>query len=342
MQVFRHAVVAGGSGAVGRMFVRVLAGAGTEVVCVDRVPPTDGTAFVEGDIRSPGTAVAAALARTDLVLLAVPEPVALAAVAPIAAHLAPGALLVDTLSVKSRIAAEVARHVAGAAMSLNPMFAPSLGLDGRVVASVTITDGPPVAAMRSLLTAAGATVVELTADEHDRISAVSQAATHAAVLAFGLAAASLGIDVAALRSVAPPPHETLLALAARITGGEPEVYWDVQDANPYAGAAREALGAAAERIRDIDSEPAFRSVLSEVRAFLGDDRADLAAVCARMFGTLRRSGPGGPEVDGSAPSRRGSGDIEAGAIEAGDAEPGDAEPAHVEPGAIEPGDVAIR
>ena len=55
------------------------------------------------------------------------------------------------------------------------------------------------------------------------------------------ALAELDIDIADLDRIAPPPHAALLSLLARITSGAPEVYWDVQAANPYAPAARHAL-----------------------------------------------------------------------------------------------------
>jgi len=263
------------------------------VVRVDRTPPADGGSalpgrWLAGDICAPTGAVAEAVAAADLLLLAVPEPVALRAVGALRPLLRPGALFADTLSVKTRIAAEVAQELPGvAAVSLNPMFAPSLGPEGRPIAAVTLSDGPAVGALCGLLTRAGARVVEVTAAEHDRITSVTQAATHAAVLAFGLAVADLGVDVATLRALAPPPHQTLLALLARIGSGATEVYWDIQAGNPQAPEARSALLRGARRLADVDGEEQFEAVLGTLRDFLGDhDRTELATVCGRLFETL--------------------------------------------------------
>ncbi|MEU3838472.1 prephenate dehydrogenase/arogenate dehydrogenase family protein [Streptomyces sp. NPDC028635] len=291
---FRRCVVAGGAGEVGRMFTDWLLRSGAEVTHVDLAPPGAGgpaVRCVADDIRRPGPAAAAALAHADLVLLAVPEQVALDAVAPVARLLRPDALLADTLSVKSRMAERLRADAPGVqAVGLNPMFAPSLPLPGRPVTAVAVTDGPAVRALLKLITGWGARVVELGAQEHDTLTAVQQAATHAAVLAFGLALGELGPDVTVLREAGPPPHRTLLMLLARIVSGSPEVYWDVQAGNPHADAARRALGRGLERIGQVvaeGDEEAFTTLLGQLRDTLGDQhREELARACAQMFASL--------------------------------------------------------
>ncbi|MEU0372020.1 prephenate dehydrogenase/arogenate dehydrogenase family protein [Streptomyces sp. NPDC006283] len=287
--VFGQAVVVGGAGEVGRLFRRSLAGAGVAVRCVDVAAPVGGE-VVAGDVRCPGPEAVAVLARADVVVLAVPEPVALEAVRPLAAVMRPGAVLADTLSVKSRIA-ERLREQAPAVpwVGLNPMFAPSLGWAGRPVAAVTVSGGPGVRALVELVAGFGARVVEMSAAEHDALTAAQQAATHAAVLAFGLALGELSVDVGALRASAPPPHLVLLALAARIASGTPEVYFDIQAANPGAQAAREAVGRGLERVgRAVaGGEAGFEELFAEVRSVLGAQGPELAEVCARLFDRLR-------------------------------------------------------
>ncbi|GHE99973.1 prephenate dehydrogenase [Streptomyces griseoluteus] len=287
--MIRRAVVVGGAGAVGRLFTERLLEAGTEVTVVDPADaPVSGTARrMRGDITDPGPALTAELRRAGLVVLAVPEPVALAALPGLAGALAPGAVLADTLSVKQAVARAVREHAPGVqAVGLNPMFAPALGFAGRPVAAVVVHDGPGVASLLELIEGWGATVVRLDAAEHDRLAAASQALTHAAVLGFGLALAGTGVSAADLRPVAPPPATTLLALLARIASGTPEVYWDVQHANAEAGAARKALAEAVHRVADTvehGTEAGFAALLGELRAYLGDDLAHHRDTCARLF-----------------------------------------------------------
>jgi prephenate dehydrogenase len=127
-------------------------------------------------------------------------------------------------------------------------------------------------------------VVSLEADEHDRIMAWTQAMTHAAVLGFGYALMKSGMNVDTLLRVAPPPHQTLLALLARLATGAPHVYFDVQCGNACASDAREALqmGMAAVADAALD-ERAFNDLMARLREWLGERAAPLAQQCQRMF-----------------------------------------------------------
>jgi len=272
-------VIAGGSGAVGSLFAERLHESGIEVVIVDRdVPgPTHPVArFVRGDITDPGAEVADAVRAADAVFLCVPEPAVLIAIGRLVGTVRPDALIVDTSSVKSTVVpalhavATIAKRVE--AVSLNPMFAPSLGFAGHPVASVVVRDGRRSRALHDLIEEWGARVVNVTADHHDRLAAAAQALTHATVLAFGAALAELDVDIADLDRIAPPPHAALLSLLARITSGAPEVYWDVQAANPYAPAARRALSRGVSQLSDVvdgDDPAAFGDLLDHLSGVLG-------------------------------------------------------------------------
>lgn len=272
-------VVAGGSGAVGSLFAERLHESGNDVVIVDRaVPaPTQNVArFVRGDISDPGAEVADVVRTADAVLLATPEPVALVAIGRLVGTLRPDALIVDTLSVKSTVvpALHAVTMIAGEseACSLNPMFAPSLGFAGHPVASVVVRDGRRGRALRELIEHWGARVVNVSADEHDRLAAAAQALTHAAVIGFGAALAELDVDIADLDRIAPPPHTALLSLLARIASGAPEVYWDVQAANPHAPAARRALARGVSQLSDVVEDgdaKAFGDLLDRLCGVLG-------------------------------------------------------------------------
>ena len=126
------------------------------------------------------------------------------------------------------------------------------------MASVVVRDGQRGRALLDLIEQWGARVVTVTADQHDRLAAAAQALTHAAVIAFGAALTELDVDIADLDRIAPPPHTALLSLLARIASGAPEVYWDVQAANPYAPAARRALSRGVSQFSDVvdDDDPA--------------------------------------------------------------------------------------
>lgn len=282
-------VVVGGAGQIGRLFVELFAARG-DVVVVDPAARPDGTGRVLCHrIDEPAPEIRAALAAADTVLLALPETVAVDLVPVVADAMRAGALLVDTLSVKEKVVAalaESARRCGLLACSLNPMFAPALGVAGRPVAAVRVTPGDRVDDLLALLAAAGARLVEVTAEEHDRLTAVLQVATHASVLAFGDAVVASGLDVDTLLGLAPPPHLTMLALLARIVTGQPDVYWDIQAGSEHAAAARDALRTGLRKLDQwvTDRDAAgFRAAFDHIGHHLDGHRDDLAGRCAELF-----------------------------------------------------------
>jgi prephenate dehydrogenase len=197
---------------------------------------------------------------------------------------------VDTLSVKGSVARAVRAEAPGVqAVGLNPMFAPSLGFEGRPVAAVVINAGSRTEELLALVESWGARIVRVDEQRHDRLAAASQALVHAAVLSFGIALAGMDVPGEDLRAAAPPPANTLLALLARIASGTPEVYWDVQHGNPEAAPARKALADAVRRLADTvehGTEADFADLLGELRTHLGDDLAHHRDTCAALFARI--------------------------------------------------------
>lgn len=291
-------VVVGGSGQVGELFVPLLIGHGT-VTVIDLVASPGRTSpapVLVADAARPDRRVAAALGSADVVLLALPEAVALATVPAVARHASPGTLLVDTCSAKDRLIPaleDLVRSHHLEAASLNPMFAPALGFAGRPVAVVTVRTGPRLEALLGYLSSGGADVVPVEAAEYHRVVATVQAATHAAVLSFGRALAREGADVDALLRLAPPPFVTLMALLSRIVSGEPTVYRDIQAAGEGPARARQSLADALEDITatvERDDPAHFATLVEEIADWLGPHRSDLARRCADMF---TQAGPPG-------------------------------------------------
>lgn len=289
--------VVGGVGAVGAMLAELTRADGDEVTVIDRVRPDGDDAAAVGDVTAPTEPVRAALADADVVVLAVPEKVAIAAVPVVDRIMRRDALLVETLSVKTRIHQALREGAAQrAAVGINPMFAPALGMAGRPVVAVVHHDGPAVARFLGAVAGWGGRVVSVGAAEHDRVTASTQALTHAAVLAFGLALADIGVDPDALTATAPPPHTTMLTLLARVGSGVPEVYHDIQAGNPAAIEARKALASALARLSETverGDERAFAELMSDAVRPLGDRLADYRATCAALFEELRDRPPEG-------------------------------------------------
>lgn len=179
--------------------------------------------------------------RFDLVCVAVPMRLTEAAVADHAPRAREA--LVDLSGVMAGPLAAMAEHAAGIERaSFHPLFGPD-NAPGRI-AVVTASDGPTVERLRDALADAGNDLFETTPEEHDAAMETVQARTHAALLAFALAAE----DVPA--PFGTPIYDELEALVAEFLSGTPRVYADVQTTFDGAG----DVAAAAERVAAADPE----------------------------------------------------------------------------------------
>ena len=287
-----HAVVLGGNGAVGALFASVLAEAGVAVTAIDVFTPAaqrPGVSFIRSDAADLSDEARRTVAAADWVVVALPEAVTLAAWESVTGLQPPDALFVDTLSVKLPLIGAMAGRINPSleVISINPMFAPSLGFKGQSVAVVEVRRGRHAERFLQLLEDQGAALRFLDAELHDRYAPITQAATHAAILAFGLALRRLEYDLPAVRPIMPPPHRALLALLARVLSASPEVYRDIQSVNPHAPAARQAL---ADGLRELEQVVESRDPVRFQRLFAdlqemfgGEARAEFARLCARMF-----------------------------------------------------------
>lgn len=203
---------------------------------------------------------AAALRDADLVLLAAPVGQMDAIMAAIAPHLQPGTVITDAGSTKrdviaaaqarlsGRLAQVVPAHpIAGAEKSgVEAAFAELY--DERKVVLTPLAESAPaaVALVRSAWEACGATVVEMSPDEHDRVFAAVSHLPH--LLAFGLVHELAGrADAPLLFSHAAGGFRDF----TRIAGSHPEMWRDICVANREALLAElDAYAAELERLRE--------------------------------------------------------------------------------------------
>jgi len=231
------------------------------------------------DVVSPGALEQEHLAGADTVILAVPEPVALEALRTLTPLLRPDALLVETLSVKSRFADSLGRlRPRFEVIGINPMFGPALEMRGRAVALIPYNAGERAGRFSTMLSERGAHLVELSPCAHDQATVLLQALPHLVILAYTQVVRGSGVDFNEIVELAPPPASALLALAARIADGNPHVYSEIQGANPYTAAGRASLADELRRLSEACTDPAaLQAVLEDVEAGLNGSRDPLLA-----------------------------------------------------------------
>jgi prephenate dehydrogenase len=236
-----------GAGAMGRWFGRAVADE-AEVAYADVDPAAAEAAAVE----TGGRAVALDGEESfDAVCLAVPIPAVEAAIEAQAGR-AERALLDVSGVMGDPVAAMAAAAPDCERVSLHPLFAPEH--EPGNVAVVADAPGPVTDDLRAAIATRGNDCFETTPGEHDTAMETVQAAAHAAVLAYGLAAEAV-----------PPAFHTpvsaaLAEVVEQVTGGEPRVYADIQSA--FDGA--DAVAEAARRLADADDE-AFADLYAAAR-----------------------------------------------------------------------------
>ncbi len=311
-------VIIGGSGEVGSLFAKHISnpnrakpstailsdqhGSQKPLVVIDKKAPKNDLVHVEYVRVTSRQALfaehAQLLETADTVILALPEDVALDMLPEIVATLSPHALLIDTLSVKGDVCARLTdlcrqRDSVGApieCISINPMFAPSLGFSGQSVAVIPIRSQVRSEAFIKAMQTWGARIEVLDTATHDQATATLQVATHAAILAFGASLLESSYDAKRLMQIAPPPHRALMALLARICAGEPEVYRDIQVSNRLAKVSRQrlsdGLNVLERSIRDNDPV-VFATFIGEIRQCMEPELEPLTNDCQKMFEALR-------------------------------------------------------
>jgi prephenate dehydrogenase len=244
-----------------------------------------------------------ALNASDCVILCVPGPVALNAVRSVGGRLRPGSLWVDTTSVKTEICKQL-QTIAGRSesLSINPMSAPEFGMANQRIAVVPVRSGPVAESFESWLRSEGAILVRVTAEEHDRLTAQIQVATHAALIVFGLVLARQNYSIPSSERLWTPPHQIMMMLLARMAAAGAGVYHEIQHAHPGGEHIREEFAKAIENmgIAARQAEPqSLQALLDEVRGMLGSDQDNLAFRCAGLLQSMTTSPASTPPQSGT-------------------------------------------
>jgi prephenate dehydrogenase len=279
MTLMRKLVVCG-VGLIGGSFALALrrAGAVGTVVGIGRSRAALERALALGIIDAIADGWADALADADFVLLAAPVGQMDAIMAAMAPHLRPGTVVTDAGSTKRDVVAAIGRHldahlatvvpahpIAGAEKSGAEAAFAELFAGRRVVVTPLPANAPAaVERVKAAWLACGATVVDMSPQEHDHVFAAVSHLPH--LLAFGL------VDDLARR----PNAELLFSHAAsgfrdftRIAGSHPEMWRDICLSNRIALIAElDQYLAELVRLRDLldaADGPALEAVFGNAR-----------------------------------------------------------------------------
>jgi chorismate mutase/prephenate dehydrogenase len=261
----RRVLVIGGSGHMGRWFVRYLAAQGFTVEIAD---PSDGPSGVVNhrDWRTVALdheliVIAASMSVTATILEAM-------AAAP------PNGVVFDIGSLKSplRRSLHALRAAGGNVTSVHPMFGPDTELlSGRHVIFVDVGAPQATAAARALFEPTMATLVEMDLESHDRLIAYVLGLSHALNIAFFTALAESGEAAPRLATLSSTTFDAQLGVAAKVAAENPDLYFEIQTLNDYGTESLAALLYAVERLRSVvraNDLEGFRGLMTRGQTYL--------------------------------------------------------------------------
>jgi chorismate mutase/prephenate dehydrogenase len=215
----KNVVIVGGGGRLGSWFVRYFNDCGWSVSVVEA-----------NDQRSPAHIVP----EFDVVLLAVPHPVSPVVIESYGRFLTEDHLLVDLSSVKSATA-QATRNLKSEVLLVHPMWSPQVPtMNGQTM--VICRDGRHDLLSRILLDEfenSGVILTMLSAEEHDRVMALVQVATHAMLLGLGELHRLSGFTAETLTACESPIYRMISAMLGRMLSHQAELYADIALCNPY-------------------------------------------------------------------------------------------------------------
>lgn len=289
-----RALVVGGAGAVGSWMANVLQTTGSQVSLLDRTScsPQLDAEFIVGDVTVPDLRMRRLCAEIDVLVLATPAEVALAALDVLPGILRADCLLVDTLSTKAGFCEALKKSLpAFPAVGMNPLFRPSASKVHGGVAWVPYNKGSYLAELEERLVKEGLQLVQMSPLEHDETMAAVQTLVHTLVLVFGAALLHSNVKLAALTEMLPPPFRCMSALLRRIVSGEPHVYWEIQRDNPFSKAARSGLSEALselDQLIDADNFDGYKQLFDRLLSSGTINAAASERIGQELFRTLDR------------------------------------------------------
>jgi len=273
----RRALVIGGAGKMGRWMADFLASQGFDIEIAD--PVVAAAPYPRVDDWT------ALTLDHDVIVVATPIKMTARTLSELAARKPPG-LIFDVGSLKTPLkhGLEALRDAGCRVASLHPMFGPDTQLlSGRHVIFIDLGDSAANHAARDLFASTMAELVDMSLEEHDRLIGYILGLSHALNLAFFTALAESGELVPKLKRLSSTTFDAQLAVASRVAGDNPRLYFEIQSLNEFGADSLAALVEAAEKIRDLvaaNDEQGFVRLMEAGRDYLARD-VDGDAVTAR-------------------------------------------------------------
>ena len=252
--------------------VAVIGGAGVMGRCIADLFAELGHPVMIADLDTPLTPREAA-AVADVVIISVPIDATVQVIGEIGPPVRDDALLMDVTSIKREPLEAMLASTRASVVGTHPIFGPSVhSLQGQ---RIVLTRGRGDAWfdwLEEMLRARGLSVMESSAEDHDRAMAVVQVLTHFSTEVMGRTLADLSVSIEETLAFTSPVYLMELLMTARHFAQSPDLYASIQMSNPEAPAVTRAFVEAARRHHDAIAagrKDEIKEMFDEVRRCFG-------------------------------------------------------------------------
>ncbi|NMC77013.1 MAG: prephenate dehydrogenase/arogenate dehydrogenase family protein [Candidatus Methanofastidiosa archaeon] len=252
--------IIGGTGKLGSLFKKIFEDEGFQVLVSSR-----STALSKEEL----------IRKSDVVIVSVPIESTIAVIREIAPFMSERKILMDLTSLKVGPINEMLKSKADV-LGAHPLFAPSIGdIRGQtiILCPERITNKAHYQNILSTLEKRGAHLLEMSAEEHDKMMAVIQGLTHFSAIVLCHSLKDLDFDVRKSFECTSPVYRLTLDMAGRILNQEPNLYADISLLNPKTPEVLSQYIKTAEalfkRIEEKDRS-GFIQFFEEASEYLGD------------------------------------------------------------------------
>jgi chorismate mutase / prephenate dehydrogenase len=213
-----NVLLIGGLGSMGQYFYQWFTAAGYQVRILDIQDWPNVDQLCQG---------------IELALISVPIEVTVSVARKIAPHLPPKCVLADITSIKKIPLTAMLEAYKGPVIGFHPLFGPTPSTMDKQI--VVVTPGRDIADCQWLIdqfSAWGSIILQVDADEHDKIMSIVQTVRHFATFAFGQFLRRKLIDLPRTLEFSSPIYRLELGMVGRLFAQDPSLYAEIIFASP--------------------------------------------------------------------------------------------------------------
>jgi chorismate mutase/prephenate dehydrogenase len=258
--VTRTIAVIGGNGGMGQLISKLFTEFGHTVLISDL------------DTKETNCEVAK---KADVVVISVPIEKTIEVIEEVAPHCKKDALLMDVTSTKTEPIQAMMNSFSGSVIGTHPLFGPNVhSLQGQRIAVACGRDtGEWLSWLCGILHARGLSILETTAEEHDKAMGIVQVLTHQTTEVLGRTIQQLDINIQRTLEFTSPIYLMELLMTARHFAQSADLYASIQMNNLETATVLDALQKAGDELRTIvlqKDRESFNKLFECVHAHFGE------------------------------------------------------------------------